>query len=186
MAAASTMGQLRNALRALLVRDSSPGAAAVNLDLLAKNTMVGEMATLLIAVVDPTTGRMEYVRAGHLPPLTLLPDGSAAWPPLTGTMPIGYVPGSPDPGVIDIPHGGGVVLFTDGLVERRGIPLPDGLEHLRSAFSGPAAHDLDALIACVRDPRSDDDATAVVLRPHCLRLARNNPALGGEGRAWPC
>ena len=166
MAAASTMGQLRNALRALLVRESSPGAAASGLDALAKRTMSGEMATLLVAVVDTVTGRMEYVRAGHLPPLALNADGSAAWHTDLGTLPIGYGRGAPVTGVLDIPHGGGVVLFTDGLVERRGTPLPEGLERLRAAFSGPGSNDLDALIACVRDPRSDDDATAVVVRRH--------------------
>ena len=166
MAAASTMGQLRNALRALLVRDSSPGAAASGLDTLAKQTMSGEMATLLVAVIDTVTGRMEYVRAGHLRPLVLAADGSAGWHADVGTLPIGYGRGAPVTGVLDIPAGGGVVLFTDGLVERRGTPMPDGLEQLRVAFSGPGATDLDALIACVRDPRSDDDATAVVVRRH--------------------
>ncbi|HLV04884.1 MAG TPA: SpoIIE family protein phosphatase [Actinomycetaceae bacterium] len=164
MAAASTMGQLRNALRALLVRESSPGAAALGLDLLAKRTMSGEMATLLIAVIDTMSGRMEYVRAGHLPPLALRPSGEAAWHTDRGTLPIGYGRGEPVTGILEIPPGGGVVLFTDGLVERRGAPLQDGLERLRSAFSGPAAGDLDALIAAVRDPHSDDDATAVVVR----------------------
>ncbi|WP_413452866.1 SpoIIE family protein phosphatase [Georgenia phoenicis] len=164
MPAASTMGQMRNALRALLVHESSAAAAATGLDELAKRTMAGEMATLLIAVVDTVTGRMEYVRAGHLPPLVLNADGSATWHADPGTLPIGYGRGEPSTGVVDIPHGGGVVIFTDGLVERRGQPLPEGLERLRNAFSGPAAHDLDALITAVRDPHSDDDATAVVLR----------------------
>ncbi len=164
MAAASTMGQLRNALRGLLMREGSPAKAAAGLDLLARNTMAGEMATLLVAVLDPATGRLEYVRAGHLPPLVLAPDGDAAWPPVTGTLPIGYVPQEPVPGTLDIPPGGGVVIFTDGLVEQRGVALPHGLERLRTAFTGPVAGDLDAVIAAVRDPSSDDDATAVVLR----------------------
>ena len=164
MPAASVMGQMRNGLRALLVRESSAAAATLGLDELAKRTMTGEMATLLLAVVDTVTGRMEYVRAGHLPPLVLDADGSASWHADPGTLPIGYGRGEPSTGVVQIPHGGGVVLFTDGLVERRGDPLPDGLERLRRAFSGPVAGDLDAIIAAVRDPHSDDDATAVVLR----------------------
>ncbi len=171
MAAASTMGQLRNGLRALLMRDSSVAAAATWLDVLAKQTMSGEMATLIVAVVDPVTGTMEYVRAGHLPPLVLGADGEAGWPTPVGTLPIGYVPREPAPGRLEVPPGGGVVLFTDGLVERRGTPLPEGLEQLRAAFSEPDARDLDALITRVRDPRSDDDATAVVLR----RLATSAP-----------
>lgn len=164
MTAASTMGQLRNALRGLLMHEGSPARAAAGLDLLAKSTLAGEMATVLVAVLDPATGRLEYVRAGHLPPLALGPDGSASWPPVTGTLPIGFVPQEPVPGTLDIPAGGGVVIFTDGLVEQRGVPLPDGLERLRLAFTGPFAADLDAVIAAVRDPASDDDATAVVLR----------------------
>ncbi|WP_152191904.1 SpoIIE family protein phosphatase [Georgenia satyanarayanai] len=164
MPAASTMGQMRNALRALLVRDSSAAAATTGLDELAKQTMAGEMATLLLAVIDTVSGRMEYVRAGHLPPLFVDPDGGARWNVDPGALPIGYGRGEPVTQVAHIPRGGGVVLYTDGLVERRGQPLPDGLERLRLAFSGPVATDLDALITAVRDPRSDDDATAVVLR----------------------
>ncbi len=164
MPAASTMGQMRNALRALLVRESSAAAATTGLDELAKRTMAGEMATLLLAVVDTVSGRMEYVRAGHLPPLFIDPDGGARWNVDPGTLPIGYGRGEPVTQVVDIPHGGGVVLYTDGLVERRGLPLPEGLERLRHAFSGPVSADLDALITTVRDPHSNDDATAVVLR----------------------
>ncbi|WP_324651071.1 SpoIIE family protein phosphatase [Georgenia sp. H159] len=164
MSAASTMGQLRNGLRALLLRENSPAAAAIGLDVLARRTMSGEMATLLIAVVDTTTGVMEYVRAGHLPPLAIGAADGAAWPTPSGTLPIGYVPERPLPGTMHIPPGGGVVLFTDGLIERRDTPLPDGLELLRTAFSGPFATDLDTVFARVRDPRSDDDATAIVLR----------------------
>src|SRR5699024_9992257 len=58
MPAASVMGQMRNGLRALLVRESSAAAASLGLDTLAKRTMAGEMATLLLAVVDTVTGRM--------------------------------------------------------------------------------------------------------------------------------
>lgn len=166
MAAASTMGQLRNGLRALLVRDPSVSAAASWLDQLAKQTMPGEMATLIIAVVDPVTGVMDYVRAGHFPPLILSGDGTADWPTPVGTMPIGFARQEPIPGRVELEPGGGVLLFTDGLIEHRGSPLPQGMDALRTAFSGSGETDLDVLIAQVRDPSSDDDATAVVLRRH--------------------
>src|SRR5690554_1733749 len=108
MAAASIMGQLRNGLRALLVRDGSVAAAASWLDQLAKQTMPGEMATLIVAVVDPVTGTMDYVRAGHFPPLILDGDGVANWPTRVGAMPIGFVRQEPVPGRVEIARGGGV------------------------------------------------------------------------------
>ncbi|WP_341358242.1 SpoIIE family protein phosphatase [Georgenia sp. M64] len=192
--AASTMGQLRNGLRALLVRDPDPAAAVTALDELVRATMPGEMATLLVAVVDPGTGAVDYVRAGHLPPVLLDADGDAVLTDDVHTTPVGFVTGHVTPGRLTVAPGGSLILFTDGLVERRGTSLRSALESLREAFgqahaaaagragdgswggdpdggdgpdegAGPAGGvDLDAVVARVRDPRSDDDATVVVVR----------------------
>ncbi|WP_454778150.1 SpoIIE family protein phosphatase [Georgenia muralis] len=193
--AASTMGQLRNGLRALLVRDPDPAAAVTALDGLVRATMPGEMATLLVAVVDPGTGAVVYVRAGHLPPVLLDADGAAVLTDDVHTTPVGFVTGQVSPGRLTVAPGGALVLFTDGLVERRGTSLRSALAALREAFTqahtaaagtgrpgsrggpddapddGPddrdtadGGVDLDAVVARVRDPRSDDDATVVVVR----------------------
>ncbi|MFC4555256.1 SpoIIE family protein phosphatase [Georgenia faecalis] len=165
LAAASTMGKLRNGLRALLVSGAAQQLVATavrGLDDVMRVTMPDEMATLLLAVVDPATGEAEYARVGHLPLIVLAADGEASWAGPVGVAPLGYVAGTPETGRLTVPPGGGLVLFTDGLIERRETPLVESLSTLRDAFSGGAP--LDAVIAAVRDPRSTDDATAVVVR----------------------
>src|SRR5699024_6774608 len=117
------------------------------LDRLVRRTLPGEMATLIVAVIDTVTGQMEHVRAGHLPPLLLGAAGSADWPTPSGTLPIGYVPSAPVAGTTQIPRGGAVVLFTDGLVEQRGASLPDRLERLRVSAACRAVSNLDLLIS---------------------------------------
>ncbi|MDD9206136.1 SpoIIE family protein phosphatase, partial [Georgenia sp. 10Sc9-8] len=179
MPAASTMGQLRNALRALLLREAAPAAAVADLDVFLRVTMPDQMATLLVGLLDPVTGELEYVRAGHFPPLVLHPRTGPTWPEDVRTLPLGYLSGRPGSGRLTVPPGGGVLLFTDGLVERRGTSLREGLERLETAC---ARQDLDlaSVVDAVRDPASADDATTVLLRraapgdaaPEPLEVAR--------------
>jgi anti-sigma regulatory factor (Ser/Thr protein kinase) len=101
----------------------------------------GEMATLVYLTLDPTTGRGRFVGAGHPPPLVRSPDGSTAYLDAEPQLPLGAVsrveyvehPVVLDPGAM-------VVLYTDGLVERRDASLDDGLARLEDAVR-EAPHD---------------------------------------------
>ena len=85
-------------------------------------------ATLAYLVVDPRTCRLRYAVAGHPPPLVLAPDGSASFLEGGRTLPIG-VDGSAtfETGDAELAEGATIVLYTDGLVERRGRSLDVGL-----------------------------------------------------------
>ena len=164
--AAATMGQLRNAFRAYGLIESSPAEVMARVNRL---VMSGEdaMATVLYIVLDRETGEVTYSAAGHPPPLVLAPDGAHF---LEGgrSMPIGAA----DPAVFReatgvVPPGSTLLLYTDGLVERRGVPLEDSLERLAEA-AGEAEDDLEKLCERVlgavlprRDP-SDDVALLAV------------------------
>jgi serine phosphatase RsbU (regulator of sigma subunit) len=124
------------------------------------------MATALLAVLDPATGAVRYASAGHLPPLVvrasgeaeLLPDGRST--PLLAFREV-------EPGEAVLGPGDRIVLYTDGLVERRGEPIDAGLERLvacaRARHAGDLEDAVDALIAGMLPPEgSVHDDTAVI------------------------
>jgi serine phosphatase RsbU (regulator of sigma subunit)/anti-sigma regulatory factor (Ser/Thr protein kinase) len=132
--AASVMAEIRTATRAYLLE----GHALVDvLSLL--NDLLGSMgrhrsATAWIIDLDVETGVLESVGAGHLPPLMLEADGESAFlqppagPPLGFNTGGGYVAAS-----TKLAAGSALLLYTDGLIERRGEPIDVGLDRLRAA-----------------------------------------------------
>jgi anti-sigma regulatory factor (Ser/Thr protein kinase) len=95
------------------------------------------MATLVFGVFDPGTGELTMANAGHLPPLLCRPDGRADFLQCGSGLPLGAFP---DAGytntTVTIEPGSTLLLYTDGLVEGRLLPLDDGLERLRSCMIG--------------------------------------------------
>ncbi|ROS75462.1 SpoIIE family protein phosphatase [Cellulomonas sp. PhB143] len=162
--AAATMGQLRNALRALLVTGSPAVVAVEQVDRLVRLTLPGQVATLVVAVVSPASGEVEYVTAGHLPPIVTSPgtDAPATVSDVLGTPPLGVGQRENRTGTAQVPPGGALLLYSDGLVERRDESILESLERLRSAAGRTT--EPRALLTLVRDPTSDDDATVVVVR----------------------
>ncbi|MEA2589012.1 MAG: hypothetical protein QOH66_1939, partial [Actinomycetota bacterium] len=77
--AAATMGQLRTALRAYALEDSSPGRVIDRLGGLAKVLPEAEMTTLVYAVYEPEAGMLSYMCAGHPPPLLVHPGGTTSY-----------------------------------------------------------------------------------------------------------
>jgi serine phosphatase RsbU (regulator of sigma subunit)/GAF domain-containing protein/anti-sigma regulatory factor (Ser/Thr protein kinase) len=133
--AAAAMGQVRSATRALAVREGAVGVLEA-LDAYVTTTGQGNLSSMAVVVLDPETGAVEYAIAGHPPPLLRTPDGSVTFVedargPLLGIAP---------PGVRRsvrrvIPPGSTIVLYTDGLVERRGESIDVGLARLATAVS---------------------------------------------------
>ncbi|WP_261563124.1 SpoIIE family protein phosphatase [Frankia tisae] len=207
VAAAGTMAQLRNALRAYVVdldpADPWPARGVLDrLDRLTAALLPEAIATVVVAVTDPATGLAQVASSGHPPPL-LLPAGGepvvvemeiappvGAWllglrsarPRARGAVPDGSGGGLRRLGdfgdfgdfgwtaQVRLAPGDALVLFSDGLTERR-TEAPDvGIERLRAHAAGAAsAHpDLrslgDSLFRTCRDPDNDDDATLLLLR----------------------
>ena len=159
--AATAMGQLRNALRAVLVRTEDPAAAVIELDAIARWLLPDQYATVLVARIDLAEGSVRYASAGHPPPLVLAPDNTSSWPRPLGSAPLGVLSGAVREGHIDVPAGGGVALFTDGLVERRRESLGDGVDRLQRALA--AGRGVDGAMALSHAPDAFDDATLLLL-----------------------
>jgi light-regulated signal transduction histidine kinase (bacteriophytochrome) len=162
--AAATMAQLRTALRASLVGSSSAHGAARLLFEVVRWTLPDEVATLTVALLDPVTGVVENVSLGHPPLLVVHADGSVRWAPRAGAPPLGLAVEVPPASRVEVPPGGALVLYSDGLVEHRDESIGDGLERLAKAFLRGPATDIDDIVRATRDERSADDATLLVVR----------------------
>lgn len=136
--AAAVMGQLRTAVRALAVTDPPPSDLLARLDFIVEELAGGQIVTCVYAVFDPARGRITLANAGHLPPLLLL-DGRVY--PLEGMsgVPLG-VGGVPfTEREAPMPRGALLALYTDGLVERRGGDVEEGVRRLAEILqAGPA------------------------------------------------
>jgi PAS domain S-box-containing protein len=134
--AASIMGRVRPALRGFVTDGHGPAEAIARLDALIKESDRPELTTVFHMLYDPTDRTAEYVRAGHPPALVRLPDGRVE--ELRGE-------GSPPAGVLkdvefavqhaEIPPGSLLLLYTDGLIERRGDDLNASLERLKRTLA---------------------------------------------------
>ena len=144
--AAAMMGQLRNALRAFAFEHTDPGEVVSRLGRLVDGMLEAPFATLAYLVVDPRTCRLRYAVAGHPPPLVVSPDGSAGFLEGGRTLPIG-VDGSAtfETGDAELAEGATIVLYTDGLVERRGRSLDEGLG-LLAGFASQSDGDPEELV----------------------------------------
>jgi two-component system, chemotaxis family, sensor kinase Cph1 len=156
LAAAGTMSQLRSAVRAYALTEAGPAAILDRLRTLTTEVMPIAFASLVIAILDPADGELRIAAAGHPPPIRTR-AGVAA--PLD--LPIGTVLGAPPldtPGAeatFTLAPGDALLLYTDGLIERRDEPLTTGIERLRTVVEP----DLERVVAACRPPESDDDAT---------------------------
>jgi anti-sigma regulatory factor (Ser/Thr protein kinase) len=128
LAAATVMGQLRSACRALLLDHPSPSAALAGLDRFAARLPGASCTTAVCAVLDPATGELVYSSAGHPPPILVFADGTTQTLEDAHTIPLGLRPDRPRPEArITIPGRATLLLYTDGLVERRGKALDNGI-----------------------------------------------------------
>lgn len=164
--AAVTMGHLRHAARAYLLEDHNPATALGRLNRLALWILPGEIATAVIAVLPRDGGPVALCTAGHPPPL-LLDGGAATYLDLPRGPALGVTEGAAySVGAHDLSPTGMLVLFTDGLVERRGESIDDGLERLRlrAEAHGPGDDLCDVLMAAIPQESSDDDMAVVSVR----------------------
>jgi hypothetical protein len=138
--AAALMGQLRSSFLAHGYEHVSPSEIVRRM---ARVMPDRTMATVLCISLDPTTGSLLYVSAGHPPALVLDPSTGDVTPlDVVSGPPLGF---STDPQLRDTaaiaPTGATIVAYTDGLVERRTESIDDGIEHVASALKGGDAKD---------------------------------------------
>ena len=161
------MAQLRNGLRAYLVEDSHPAPVLERLSRLTDQLLPEVFATATVVVLDPATGEAEITSAGHPPPALVTPEGEAGLVAVTPGAPLGVSADSAfTAAAVRLDPGASLVLYSDGLVERRSEPIDVGLARLvrLSADTVGAERLCLRLIEDCRDPDGEDDATVLVLR----------------------
>ena len=164
LGAASAMGQVRSAVRALAGAGFAPAAVLRHLDAFVDQVERARYTTLAYADVAPETGHVRCAVAGHPPPLLFWPDREPAFFEGGRSTPLGIVvPGAPrQEAAFTLTPGAGFLLYTDGLVERRAESIDTGLARLvdavRPRTGVSAAALVEALPALLREhgPVHDD------------------------------
>jgi PAS domain S-box-containing protein len=168
VAAAADMGQLRATLRAYAYVEPTPGEALDRLDELIEGLGGVSFATVALLVVDVATGAGEVALAGHLPPLVHSAGGGCRRLEVKPGLPIGAPMGTRGSTPFQLAAGEVVLLYTDGLVERRGMLLDDRIDELCGLVAdGPADPDQlleHALATLVPGGSTDDDVALVAVR----------------------
>jgi serine phosphatase RsbU (regulator of sigma subunit)/anti-sigma regulatory factor (Ser/Thr protein kinase)/anti-anti-sigma regulatory factor len=148
VAASAAMGQLRAVLAELLATEADLGQILERADAFAARTTALRAATLALAVLDPTGGKLRYTACGHPPPLVIGVDGATRYLEGTGTGPLGT--GSPPVlATSALAPGELVLLYSDGLIERPDRTLAEGMAELAVAAAGAVA---DQALALAADP----------------------------------
>lgn len=167
LGAAATMGRLRTALRVYALEGAPPAGVLDRLNRFLHDTGSGELVTAVYGVIDPVTGMLRWAAAGHPPPFLAGADGHVAeLTPPRGPV-LGAIAGARyHEAELELTAGDTLVLYTDGLVERRGESIDDGLARLARRLTELAADpDLDAVVrglASLSD--RDDDVCLLAVR----------------------
>jgi serine phosphatase RsbU (regulator of sigma subunit)/anti-sigma regulatory factor (Ser/Thr protein kinase)/uncharacterized protein YigA (DUF484 family) len=165
--AAAAMGQVRSAWRALALSMTEPNAILTSLDRFAGSVDGAFFSTILTLLLDPSRGELRYASAGHPPALVIEPDGSTRFLEGGRSVPLGLPFDLPRPQAQErLGPGSILVVYTDGLIERREEPLDRGLERLAEMASRVRAGSLteisDGLLEIVADDRHDDVALLTI------------------------
>jgi serine phosphatase RsbU (regulator of sigma subunit) len=165
--AAAAMAAMRSAVRAYLSIDPAPEVVAGKLDRMFARLDMTQLVTLVYGILDADLGEWCFVNLGHLPPLVLSDDGAAQLVTTAPSRPLGA--GGDERIAVRVPfrNDDTLLLYTDGLVERRGEIVDVGLERLLGRANVLAADDLDEALRSLVDgleQNPDDDVTAIAVR----------------------
>lgn len=164
--AAALMTELRNAARGLAVAGDGPASIVRGLSRLTALDAPDGFATALYGVLDTATHTLRWAAAGHLPPL-VFGAGGARYLEERRSVPLGIAAGQPPEHALSFARGAGIVLVTDGVVERRDAHIDHGMARLRSLVESATDAGAATLAARIvhelcREPH--DDCGVVVVR----------------------
>jgi phosphoserine phosphatase RsbU/P len=169
LGAATTMGQLRSAIRALALTQRGPAAMLAALDTYAERHDVGQMTTVVVAQIDLEARELRYACAGHPPPLLMSPRESPRFLEGGRSMPI-HVPvdhtGIRGEASCSLTEGSRLLVYSDGLIERRSETIDEGMARLATAFGArrddPPGTLVSSLLHELRDTEHPDDVCLLV------------------------
>jgi anti-sigma regulatory factor (Ser/Thr protein kinase) len=161
------MGQLRNALRAYAFERYEPQLVAERLNAITRGIRGREMATLTYMVYDPVTSSLTYTSAGHPPAMVLTPDGEVSLLEEGRGPPLGAVPDAAfAEGRAVLAPGATLLLYTDGIVERRDMWIEEGLDQLVGVLGGLKGGEpgdlLDSIVDAMLPGRQPSDDVAML------------------------
>jgi anti-sigma regulatory factor (Ser/Thr protein kinase)/putative methionine-R-sulfoxide reductase with GAF domain len=163
--AASTMGKTRSAIRAYAL-DSGPSVVLEQMNRLLRHLDPGEMVTVLFGVADPIRSSFRFSCAGHVPPVFRDPDGTVRVVELGSGPPLGAtaVPKFEER-VEELAPGSSILLYTDGLIERPGESIDEGLDRLRLAARVEAEPEemCDSIVRELLGPDEHGDDVALLV-----------------------
>jgi serine phosphatase RsbU (regulator of sigma subunit) len=160
---AVVMGRLRSALRSYALIEDDPANVLTFLDRKIQHFEAGNLATVLYAKIKPGRQRMLVSSAGHLPPILATPGRTGSMLDVPVDLPVGVG----DPALrrttpFDLPIGSTILLYTDGLVERPGEVIDEGLERLAGQVKAEPAPATCMAVMAGSDLRGAQDDVAVL------------------------
>jgi PAS domain S-box-containing protein len=202
--AAAVMGQLRSASQAVLLRAAGPAEALADLDTFASRIPGAECTSVFCAILDPVAGTVTYSSAGHPPPILVTAGEDYQLLDQARSLPLAMLPADwrRSQATATLPPGATLMLYTDGLVERRNQSLDKGIDaaavtvaehaqdhpddvadHVMSAMTPAAGYEDDVAVLIYRHPpapltvqvSADDPSSLALLR---ARLRQWLPAAG--------
>jgi PAS domain S-box-containing protein len=176
--AAAVMGQLRSSARALLLTGAEPALLLEDLDAAAEVIPGAYCATVFLAILDTETGVLWYSSAGHMPSLFATRDSGTTLLTEARSVPLAVQRDHPRPQASHVlPAGSTLIVFTDGLVERKHEPIDAGIVRVAKVLTDnmdlPVDDLADAVLRELAPPAGYDDDVAMVVyrRPQAaLRL----------------
>jgi PAS domain S-box-containing protein len=165
--AAAAMAQMRSAVRAYVAIDPDPDVVMGRLDALFAIYDIAQLVTMIYLLVA-ADGSVTMSNAGHPPPVIVRDGGVVVQLQSSGGPPLGAGTGDREHTSFRLERGDVILLFTDGLIERRGEDIDIGQERLvtaaRRLARQPLRSSLERLVAATRDPTSNDDVAALAAR----------------------
>jgi GAF domain-containing protein/anti-sigma regulatory factor (Ser/Thr protein kinase) len=188
-AAAALMGQVRSAIRAYAVGGQSPSEVLSSLDRLFDALVEDRLVTVVVGVIDPTSGAVQLANAGHPPPLKVTAEGETTFTTAPSSLLIAAGLGGPErpSQELQLSWGDTLVMYSDGLVERRGESITLGMDRLESeaaavARAGWPSQPAAELATLLSDEECTDDVVVLALRYTGVRDARVMSSSLGTGR----
>jgi sigma-B regulation protein RsbU (phosphoserine phosphatase) len=161
------MGRMRSALRSYALESPDPGEVLRRLDRKMQYFEPDALATVLYAVFAQALDQVHVCLAGHFSPVIALPGQPAQLAPVANGLMIGVSPAAPrQVTTVPIPPGALLCFYTDGLIERPGELIDEGLERLRRVVvaQSPEGACAEVMRALVGDEPARDDIALLMVR----------------------